>query len=312
MKTLAELKAFFESELRPALEDLESERLRHLEKLRRLRLLLFAMLCPVGLLAVGDMTGEDIFNVIMIQFLYIALIFSTWALIHRKIFISYNPPEFKTRIIGRIVTFIDPELIYQPEKHVSVEDYLESRIFSYQDPDSCSGDDLVTGSIGKTGIAFSELHTRYRHTVVKGGDEWHTIFLGLFFYANFNKGFKGRTFVLPRQMKTKGYGEPVRLEDPRFEKYFIVYGSDQVEARYILTPALMERINDYRKKTGQNTYLSFVNNRIFIAIDYNKFLFEAGLRRSFLDFGLIREYYENMAHAVGIVEDLNLNTRIWN
>ena len=32
----------------------------------------------------------------------------------------------------------------------------------------------------------------------------------------------------------------IKLEDPEFEKLFAVYGDDQIEARYILTPALMQ------------------------------------------------------------------------
>lgn len=36
--------------------------------------------------------------------------------------------------------------------------------------------------------------------------------------------------------------QPVRLEDPRFEKRYEVYSSDQVEARYLLTNSFMERL----------------------------------------------------------------------
>ena len=110
----------------------------------------------------------------------------------------------------------------------------------------------------------------------------------------------------------KNYGELVKLEDPRFEKEFVVYSHDQIEARYILTPALMQRIWEYRKKSGKETYFSFVNNRIYVAIEYINDVFEANLYKSLIDFGCIQEYYEDMAHAIGIVEDLNLNTRIWN
>jgi hypothetical protein len=35
--------------------------------------------------------------------------------------------------------------------------------------------------------------------------------------------------------------QPVRLEDPAFERAYEVYGSDQVSARALLTPAFMER-----------------------------------------------------------------------
>ena len=71
--------------------------------------------------------------------------------------------------------------------------------------------------------------------------------------ADFNKNFNGHTVVLPdtaekilgkfgqslQSMSSRG--ELVKLEDPEFEKEFCVYGDDQVEARYILSPALMKR-----------------------------------------------------------------------
>ena len=40
----------------------------------------------------------------------------------------------------------------------------------------------------------------------------------------------------------------VKLEDPEFEKHFVVSGEDQVEARYILSTCLMQRLTDFRNK----------------------------------------------------------------
>jgi hypothetical protein len=73
----------------------------------------------------------------------------------------------------------------------------------------------------------------------------------------------------------------------------------------------MNRIVDFRKKAGKNIYLSFVNSRIYLAIPYSKNLFEPRLYKTLLDFKPVQEYFENIQFALGIVEDLNLNTRIW-
>lgn len=40
-------------------------------------------------------------------------------------------------------------------------------------------------------------------------------------------------------------------------------------------------------------------------------MFEPRITQTILDIGLIREYVDDMQFAMGIVEDLNLNTRIW-
>jgi hypothetical protein len=43
--------------------------------------------------------------------------------------------------------------------------------------------------------------------------------------------------------KPKGL-DAVGLEDPVFNKAFVVFGSDQVEARELLTPVFMQELND--------------------------------------------------------------------
>ena len=101
------------------------------------------------------------------------------------------------------------------------------------------------------------------------------------------------------------------MDDPEFEKQFVVYGSDQVEARYILSTSLMRRILDYKNKTKKSIYISFIDDKLFFAISYFKNLFEPKLFMTLLNFNLIKEYYEDLELTISIVEELNLNIRIW-
>jgi len=105
--------------------------------------------------------------------------------------------------------------------------------------------------------------------------------------------------------------ELIKLDDPEFEKYFVVYSNDQVGARYILSTSLMKRIVDFKKSSNRNIYLSFVGSMVFVGISYSRSLFEPRIFRTLLDFEPIREYFEDLRLAIGIVDDLNLNTRIW-
>ncbi len=341
MKTLAELKAFCDSDLRPDLLDLESLRVEKKKKTRKLRFIMMSLFfIPVGpilvlLLPYGDTAGEKILFMILFQSIYIVIILGIFGMKSMNTRLSYQKaPKFKSLIIERIVKFIDPELTYEPKKRISRDDYLKSRIFYFDKNTEFGGDDMVTGSIGKTDFAFSEINTSNLWTDSKGNTSTYDIFHGLFFFANFNKNFKGMTFVFPRKRKNKlgrirgilinfwfihgifsrmkkDYGELVKLEDPRFKKEFVVYSNDQIEARYILSTALMKRICDYREKTGKYILISFVDNRVHMAIAYPHGLFEIDLDESILDFRVVQEFYEDMSHAIGIVEDLNLNTRIW-
>ena len=106
-------------------------------------------------------------------------------------------------------------------------------------------------------------------------------------------------------------GELVKLEDPRFENEFVVYADDQVEARYILTPAFMERLLEFKRKTGKQCWFSFVGSNIYIAVDTDRDMFDVGLARSLLDPAVIQEQLRDLQFVCGVVQDLDLNTRIW-
>jgi hypothetical protein len=235
--------------------------------------------------------------------------------------------DFKLRIIKRIIEFVDPGLVYSPKMHISKVQFNSSRIFQRY-PDRMRGDDLVEGTIGKTAVAFSEVHAEYKtHTTTRHGGRqkrYHTIFKGLFFKADFNKKFYGKTVVLPDtaekifgslgsffQKLNWTRGDFVKLDDPEFERYFVVYADDQIESRYVLSTSLMKRIVEFRKKTGKRVFLSFVGSEVFVAVPYKRPLFEPKVFTTITGFKTVREYFEDLQLALGIVEDLDLNTRIW-
>jgi hypothetical protein len=244
-----------------------------------------------------------------------------------KYIISGYVKEFKAGVIRKIVEFIAPDLTYWPKGYVSRVEFNSSRIFD-RSPDRMRGDDLVEGKVGLTSIKFSEVHAERRsQTTDRHGrrrNRYSTIFKGLFFMADFNKKFYGKTVVLPDtaerllggvgsflQSVNRSRGEVMRMDNAEFEKHFVVYGDDQIEARYVLSPSLLQRIVGFRKRTGKRIYLSFVGSDVFVAIPYRKPLFEPRVFSKITSFKCVREYFDDLELALGIVDDLNLNTRIW-
>jgi hypothetical protein len=229
--------------------------------------------------------------------------------------------RFKKEIIERIIHFISSDLSYDPKGFVSREDFRKSRIF-LQKIDRYKGDDYVQGLIDKTHFRFSEIHAEYR-VKNKDSSSYHTIFKGLFFIADFNKSFEGSTVLTPnilgggkrllKRMAGLARREKyVELEDPAFNQLYNCYADDDVTARYILSPSLMQRIVDFREKYPSNAIaISFVDEKLFVAVSHRKQLFEAKIASTLLNPHLIRSYFEDIKLAVDIVEDLNLNTRIW-
>jgi hypothetical protein len=314
MKTVEELREFYTSKIVPELGPLEEERKKILKKFITACLIVVPVFALFGFLTAGFSDNFGIFffilGVVVLVFIYHFLI---------KDYRS----AFKTAVIEKIVKFIDKGLVYSKFGKVSQSLYAMSGLFR-KNLDKYTGDDHVAGTVGKTGVEFSELYTSYETRDSKGRKSEHVVFKGLFFLADFNKHFKGATVVLPDraerlfghvgtffQSMNKLRGDLIKLEDPEFEKLFVVYGNDQIEARYILSTSLMKRIVDFQKKTGRNIYLSFVGSKVFVAIPYQKDLFEPRVFQTIKDFKPVQGYFEDLQLAIGIVEDLNLNTRIW-
>ncbi|MCO7113693.1 DUF3137 domain-containing protein [Bacteroides uniformis] len=53
-------------------------------------------------------------------------------------------------------------------------------------------------------------------------------------------------------MKEKYGAKFVHLEDPEFERHFAVYADDEVEARMVLTPAMMRKLTALRKSFSRD------------------------------------------------------------
>lgn len=315
MRTLDELWDFFKTHLHADLVVLENERKFVLQKL----LIAYAMIAALSI--VGFLLFQTIFGAddIVMAPLILGGMAATGA--YFWLTSSYRS-NFKDIVIEPLIRFFDEGLTYKKSGYIPQHIYTRSKIF-LQSVERYRGDDFVQGKIGQTQISFSELHTEYS-VRTKNSRRWVTIFKGMFFTADFNKHFQGRTVVLPDQaektlgglgkfFQSKNFSRDplVKMDDPAFEKEFVVYGTDQIEARYILTSSLMKRIMDFRQKTGRQIYLSFVDSNIFIAIPYTKNLFEPNVFQTLVSFSVIKEYFTDFKTALDIVEELNLNTRIW-
>ena len=91
-----------------------------------------------------------------------------------------------------------------------------------------------------------------------GGKNSRIVFNGLLAELSFPGRFSGVTVVakdggllgntLRAFVQASGL-ERVRLEDPRFEERYQVYSGDQISARALLTPAVMERLMELERHT---------------------------------------------------------------
>lgn len=239
-------------------------------------------------------------------------------------FLAYKR-AYKREVIGEALRFLDKSLTINPDNGILEHEFVQSQLFTTE-PDRYKTEDLVKGMAGKTAFYFAEVHAEYKTvTQTKEGTktEWNDIFKGIIFVADFNKNFNGVTIVRPKDFGS-AFGawfsknlfsfsdkDVIKLENVDFDKAFITYGTDQVESRYLLTPAMMERIFKLNNNSKYSITLSFIASRMYIGFPLDRNYFEAPIFKSLLNPELLDDDITTIKFMYDIVRELDLNTRIW-
>ncbi len=219
--------------------------------------------------------------------------------------------RFKHEVAAEVFKIVCPTAAYAPLEGIAEVTFDEAGLFNLRG--RFKSDDRVRGRIGQTPFEAADVSRSY----TTGGKNKRTVvvFRGLFFHLDFNKTLRGITLVDPKAAASTSVGDrsgltEVTLENPAFEAGFRVFASDEVEARYILTPAIMERILTLQARTERPVHLAFRSNRAFLGVNYGRALFEPAIAAS-TSLAAIHEMAAHFALAEGIVHELDLNTRIW-
>lgn len=181
------------------------------------------------------------------------------------------------------------------------------------------GKNLIEGKHGDTQFSFSNINISS-----EGHKSQSDVFGGMIVVIDFHKNLQGKTLVFPdlaqntlgswlgKKIQSFGWKglNLVYLEDPIFEKFFAVYSTDQVEARYILTPHMMSNMLLLKEKYGHHFSFSFMQGTLLIAID-NVSPFESSLNVPILPDGTFYHFNKAIDLVTDVIDILQLNTRIW-
>lgn len=296
---------FIEETIFPELEPLEKKRQ------EKVNIFWIITVCIIAIDIIFVALTHSIFSLFFV--LIISLIGISIA--RSALFKSYDA-EFSAHAIGNIAKFIDKNLTYNRNGHISPNEYKASRLFlrSY---DGFTGRDLIAGKLDKTEVKFSYLYTYYEEeTEDSDGHKTthtYTIFDGLFFIADFNKRFSGEVYLFPhgfRFFSPRKGTKKIPLENPNFNDIFDVYGSDPVVSMYAISTSLMDRLLNFKQKTGSKINMSLIDSRLYLAISGYK-PFKVPIFNTVYNKDIYYGYLKQLKFASGIVDELNLNTRIW-
>lgn len=142
-----------------------------------------------------------------------------------------------------------------------------------------------------------------------------TVFSGLVGQFDMTKWVDGDVFV-HSNAGSYGFGagglmssaRRVRLEDPLFEDRFEVYSDDQVVARYILTPSMMERfirLDHYHP----GLRVRFIKNQIYLILPNAPDLFETKFFFSPIDPKIVDQFQRDIEMILDLVDTLKLGSK---
>jgi len=301
----AGFEGFFAREIAPWIEEKETERKAVLRRSlwRALPVIAFGLACFVAsgeLIADEDTRGFGLFASIAVMIGGALLLTSvlTWG------------REFAEELSAKVFGHFGYEYAAEPPDGF-LRPFEACRLLPGHDRQSL--EDHVRGEVG--GVPF-ELAEAFLERKVRRDkrDDYDLVFRGLVARYRFPKRFSGRTYVLGDRgilnafSHAGGGSECVRLEDPRFEERFEVFSDDQVEARYLLTPAFMERLVRLADMSDGPMQAAFAGDELLLVIDGRRGYFaQPSPWRDLRCNDHIHDFVEDIAFIREIAEVLKLD-----
>lgn len=236
-------------------------------------------------------------------------------------FINYKV-DTKYMVMEQIIKFFGD---YKYERNMSISTKIIEKSALFGPLSRKESDDYFEGTYNGVKMQVSEERIVRAVSTPKGKRE-SIVFKGVLILLDMNKSFSGQTVVyddwgffnfmmsspkcLVNQQNVKL--DHVRLEDSIFEKQFEAFSSDQIEARYLLTTAFMERILEIKRLFhGKKIQFSFFDNELLIAISTRKDMFETtSLFTTTARYGKMREVVSQFYSIFSIIDILKLDKRI--
>lgn len=224
--------------------------------------------------------------------------------------------KVKAFVVGKTCDFFG--LHYDRRGHCLTLDSFD-RFGLLPSYDRSSIEDGIAGPVAGIHSRLIEAHLQQRHTTTDSRGRrkvhYHTCFRGQLMAFELPRPIRGRVVVLRDAGAIGNWlggllksDQRIRLEDPGFERLFEVYGDDQVGARTLLTPRMMERLVALAEHVpGGRIQAAFDRALLYLAVDSRIDGFEAGgLSGPLTDPQRVQTVLSELAVLWDVVEILNL------
>ena len=214
--------------------------------------------------------------------------------------------NFKNRVVASIAKSFG--LSYDESGGLTADEFFE--IYDCYINEQ-SSEDMMSGEVQGVRVSFSDFYAAEK-VRTKNGTRTDVKFQGVLFVADFHKRLNCEVRVCHKNSRNlRKYGQRANMDDVKFEEFFDVYTTDQVGARYALTPLLMQRLTEVYLRLGSQINAVLREDKIYVAIETWRDNFEPRIDCSLKQDATIELYVDEIGALVGIVSELNLNRKIW-
>ena len=166
-------------------------------------------------------------------------------------------------------------------------------------------DDCFSGTFENTQFSVAELKLW-----VNGGKSDYSVFSGVCIDIPMKLPTSGYTLLFNSSFpKRIGPLQRITLEDVSFGKNYQVYSDNQIDARVLLTPAFMEKLNNMRRCFhNKNIDVAFFGNHAVFVIHTAANLFESySLFRKVTNTRTYEKFYDEIAAIHDMISVLSIN-----
>ena len=215
--------------------------------------------------------------------------------------------NFKNRVVASIAKSFG--LSYDESGGLTADEFFE--IYDCYINEQ-SSEDMMSGEVQGVPVRFSDFYAAEK-VRTKNGTRTDVKFQGVLFVADFHKRLNCEVRVCHKNSRNlRRCGQRANMDDMKFEEFFDVYTTDQVGARYALTPLLMQRLTEVYLRLGSQINAVLREDKIYVAIETWRDNFEPRIDCSLKQNATIALYVDEIGALVDIVSELNLNRKIWN
>lgn len=241
---------------------------------------------------------------------FVGLMLFILFLLSRQTLISKYVQTVKQSMIQRLFRYLKQPFSYIPKQFVDKSKFDDSNfIRKYK---TYTGEDFFSYRSKKLAFEMSDLRINDN-----SGKIPISHFKGTFWVIDTDIKFNGQTVVLPDTLE-KNMGELgrrfqslnvfrnqlIKIGNDEFEEEFVIYTTDQDEAKSILNGSLLHYILYFAKNKNYRVFLSFSKSKIYFGLSDKEIDFLEINIKTKINSALLKKYYDQIALKIEIAEKI--------